>query len=189
MKRIIKYLLLVVFAFTTSILIYNHFQNVKVVDVDDDTLVLKEKKDSGVSVSIDYTFDKPNVILNPYGSSPLMALVTFRTKKLAAPKVTVQGKDGSNNLVHTFSPSKVHILPIYGLYPDYDNIITIEIEEEITKIHIKTDKLPDDFISTENSETSDSSIHFSTSLNDQYTVVYDNYGEVRFYINGSYKWD
>lgn len=185
MKRIIKYLLLIIFSFTVSILIYNHFESIKVVNEEADTLVLKEKKEKDFSISIDDTIDSPNVILDPYGSSPLMALIIFRTKELVSPKVTVMGKDGASDLVHTFSESKTHILPVYGLYPDYNNTIKIEIGEKIKKINIKTDKLPDDFIYG-NVEDSDRSFYFATSLDDKYTAVYDSNGEVRFYVNGNY---
>lgn len=187
MRYIVKYVFLIILSFAVSILIYNHFEKLDSVDIEDETLVLKEKKDNDFSVSFNYTIDNPNVVLNPYGSSPLMALIIFRTKEVVSPIVTIEGKDGARDLVHTFSASKTHILPVYGLYPDYDNVLRIEVGEKTKKINIKTDKLPDDFID-DGMVNSDNSFYFTTASNDNYTVAYDENGEIRFYINGTYRW-
>ena len=40
-----------------------------------------------------YTINKPNVILDPYKSSPLTALIMFETDNKVRPKITVVGKD------------------------------------------------------------------------------------------------
>ena len=184
MKYIAKYLFLIVFSFAASILIYSHFEKLQVADKDD-TLVLKEKKENNFSVGLDYTIDNPNVILNPYGSSPLMALVIFNTKEVTSPVVTIEGKNGSRDLVQTFAAAKTHILPVYGLYPDYDNVLIIEAAGKTKKVNIKTDKLPSDFYI--NDQTTDSSFYFVETTDGKYTAIRDDSGEVRFYINGNYR--
>ena len=37
-----------------------------------------------------------------------------------------KGKDENSTITNTFSPRKVHILPIYGLYADTDNEVIIK---------------------------------------------------------------
>ena len=73
-----------------------------------------------------YTLDNPNIILNPYGNSPLTALVLFETEQELDVKVTITGKDKLTTYTHTFSKAKEHYLPIYGLYADSNNKIIIE---------------------------------------------------------------
>ncbi len=76
-----------------------------------------------------YTIENPKVILNPYGNSPLTALIIFETSDLTSPTVTIKGKDKNTTITHTFTPSKIHILPIYGLYADTNNEISIKVNK------------------------------------------------------------
>ena len=97
-----------------------------------------------------YTIDNPNVILNPYGNSPLTALIAFETDKETDITVTIKGKDKLSTFEHTFASAKEHYLPIYGLYADYNNevILTYSVEDkkESKTVEIQTDKLPDNMI-------------------------------------------
>ena len=68
-----------------------------------------------------YSIDAPNVILNPYGNSPLTALILFETKEKVSPTITIKGKDELSTFTHTFKSSKKHYLKVYGLYADYEN--------------------------------------------------------------------
>ena len=97
-----------------------------------------------------YDINNPNVILNPYGNSPLTALVMFQTTDAVSPTVTIHGDDELTTFEHTFDAATNHYLPIYGLYADRDNLVTIEYEENDTKISkdltIKTGALPDNMV-------------------------------------------
>ena len=42
------------------------------------------------------------MILNPYGNSPLTALILFETEEKVTPKVTILGKDELSTFEHTF---------------------------------------------------------------------------------------
>ena len=53
----------------------------------------KEISQKQCKSNIDYTIDNPKIIVNPYGNSPLTALVIFKTKDLTSPTITVKGKD------------------------------------------------------------------------------------------------
>lgn len=188
-KLLLKYMFLIVLTFFVSILIYNYIESFKPIDNESDILKIQENKENKFLKNTSYTIDNPNIILNPYGDSPLSALVVFETNDLTTPTITLKGKNG-NDIVHTFTPSKLHILPIYGLYSDYENKVIIEASEKKKEITIKTDKLPSDFPIISEVNTDDIDDFFFTSFKDsKYTAAYDSYGEVRWYLDKDYNWD
>ena len=143
-----------------------------------------------------YTIDNPNVILNPYGNSPLTALVMFETEKRVSPTITINGKDSSSTFTHTFDKSKKHYLSVYGLYADYNNEIIIEYKDgdDIIKktVTIKTDKLPDNMIlptSVKADKTKlGNELYFYTPSSAGYTCAYDINGDVRWYLSNYALW-
>ena len=119
--------------------------------VENVTSLVDEQANKEADFKIDgYTIDSPNVIKNPYGKSPLTALVIFRTTNSVSPTVTIEGDDDLTTFTHTFDSSTDHYLPIYGLYADRDNKVTISYkdgDQSVTKdITITTDKLPDNMV-------------------------------------------
>ena len=193
MKKIIfKYVLLIVVTFAASIFIYEYIQKSTPVDTEYDILSHQKDLENQYLANTNYTLDNPNVLLNFYGNSPLTALVVFETKDLTSVTVTVKGKDGAADITHTFVPNKVHILPIYGLYPDYDNKVVITASGTSKEITIKTGALPDDFTKAtyvSDMELEDGEFYFTTPEDKGYTAAYDENGEVRWYLTGDYKWD
>jgi arylsulfate sulfotransferase len=92
----------------------------------------------------EYTAQNPLVKFNPYLINPCAAVVLFRTSIPEIITVTVKGKTMSADIAHTFPPASVHILPILGLYPEYNNTIDIHIYQGITvTIQIKTGSAED----------------------------------------------
>lgn len=128
-----------------------------------------------------YTIDNPNVIINPYGNSPLTAIVMFETNDYSEVSITIKSKNGNSDINYTFSNDKYHLIPIYGLYPDYDNTVIIRSEGIEYILNIRTDKLPDDFLFDE--ENSDSNFEF---YNVNYPYIIDSNNEVRWYLNSNY---
>ena len=80
-------------------------------------IALQSEKEKDFKID-GYTIDEPNVILNPYGNSPLTALIMFETDKEVEVTVTIKGDDKLSTFTHTFAKEKEHYLPIYGLYAD-----------------------------------------------------------------------
>ena len=188
-KRLLKYVILVFITFITSILIYNYVESFEPVHTDEDILVYQKNKEKEYLSNTNYSLDNPNVILNPYGNCPLSAIIVFQTKDLTTPSITIRGKNG-NDLSHTYTPSKVHILPIYGLYAGYDNKVLIEVSGRRKEIVIKTDDLPSDFPTSTLVSSNDTDDFYFTSFEDaSYTAAFDGYGDVRWYVTGDYKWD
>ena len=128
-----------------------------------------------------YTLDNPNVIINPYGNSPLTAIIMFTTDNYSEVSITVKSKNGNSDINHTFSKNKYHYIPIYGLYADYDNTVILRSEGKENIINIKTEKLPDDFLFSENNTNENFTFY---NVNYPYAVDSDN--EVRWYFNRKY---
>ncbi len=193
MKTKYKFIILIILACLSSIAIYYLVEKVKPVDEVKDLIEIQNKLEKNFLNDTDYSFEEPNVIINPYGVSPLTALIIFETKDLTTPTVTIHGKDENTTITNTFKPNKKHILPIYGLYPNYDNKVTITINGNENTINIKTDKLPEDFILPTKVEASKDSLnkelYFVTPSSKGYTAAYDINGDVRWYLTENFLWD
>lgn len=139
-----------------------------------------------------YTIENPNVIQNPYGNSPLTALVSFETEEKVSPKVIIKGEDELSTFEHTFEKGTSHTLPIYGLYADYDNEVTIVYGDTTKTIHIKTEKLPDNMVLptdvTASKEKLTNDLYFYTPSSIGYTCAYDVNGDVRWYLTNYALW-
>jgi len=193
MKNKFKFLILIVLACLSSIAIYYLVENVKPVYEEKGLVSIQYELEQNFLEDTNYTFEEPNIILNPYGTSPLTALVIFETKDLTTPTITVHGKDENTTITNTFKPAKKHILPIYGLYADYNNKITIRINDNQRSFHIQTEALPKDFILPTsvyaNKNELDNELYFVTPSSKGYTAAYDINGDVRWYLNENFLWD
>ena len=95
-----------------------------------------------------YTPDKMFIQANPYKTSPLTALVIFKTDTPAKVSYTVAGKTDNTAITNTVNKqTKNHRVNVVGLYADTDNKVTFKItkqngqvEEKV--INIKTEPLP-----------------------------------------------
>ena len=124
-----------------------------------------------------YDIGNPNIIVDPYGNSPLTALVMFTSDDYSEVSVTIKGKYG-NDINYTFSNDKYHLIPIYGLYADYNNTVIIRCEGSEKIINISTSSLPEDFLFSENMVSDNYSFY-----NNGYPYATDSYGDVRWYLN------
>lgn len=83
----------------------------------------------------EYTFENPFVILDPYNISPLTALVLFETEEPAMVSLSIENQtgfeeDGVTVAFDTEGYVTEHVVPVYGLFPDSENHITIMLEDE-----------------------------------------------------------
>ncbi len=138
-----------------------------------------------------YTLENPLVKYNLYLINPLSAVVCFKTEETVAVTVRVYGKERpQGDMYHTFKPAKEHVLPIVGLYSNYENQVEIELYRgDKNVITIKT---PDVFAD----EEGDPMIAMHTTpeyLQDQVIMVspagedltsaFDYRGDCRFHMN------
>ncbi len=164
--------LLVVFSTIGTLLITNGRE------VESEVDILSYQHNLGDNYSCyGYTIDNPKTILNPYGISPLTAIIMFETEDYLDIKVTIFSKD-NNNLTYTSQKSKCHYLPIYGLYPDYENKIKLEYNNKEYIINITTGSLPEDLTILEYQKVTND-LYFETNSN--YLYAYDRNNDIRWY--------
>ena len=154
--------------------------NTKIKEVDD--IITNQEKKEKYLTHYNYTLDEPNIILNPYGNSPLTALIIFETKQEEEVHLTVKGKDNNSTYNNKFTKTKEHYIPIYGLYPNYNNEIIISCGDKTKTYKIKTNPLPNDLI-IEKKENQTNKLSF---INNNYPYAIDNNNEVRWYLNKKY---
>lgn len=159
-------------------------------------MVLEQEEKEKEFQTDGYTLEDANVILNPYGNSPLTALILFETEEEVSPTVTIVGEDELTTFTHTFEEDTKHYLPIYGLYPDKENEVVISFEEngeqQEKTVHIQTEALPDDFILptevTADKDQLSNDLYFYTPSSSGYTCAYDVNGDVRWYFTNYALW-
>ena len=178
----------------TSLLVFFNYKATSTTSVNlVNSLVTNQKRTESEFDIEGYTIDNPNVIKDPYKASPLTALVLFETDSAETVTVTIEGKDALTTYTNTFDATKQHYVPIYGLYPNYNNTVILKVGNKTKKINIKTDKLLDDFI-LPTSVTADKSslnndLYFYTPSSKGYTCAYDVNGDVRWYLSNYALWD
>ena len=192
-KNIVDVVVVTLLIMLNVFLLYIDNKNANTKKVKEVSSLIEQQEKLQNKFKIDgYTFENPNVILNPYGTSPLTALVLFKTEKMEEVKVTIEGKDENTTFTHSFSKAKEHYLPIYGLYADTQNKVIIEIGEEKKELTIKTDKLPDNMVLPESvnavKDKLGNELYFYTPSSVGYTCAYDVNGDVRWYLTNYALW-
>ena len=152
-----------------------------------ESTLIKQQK---IEDKIDFysgTLDNPNIILNPYGNSPLTALITFRTNELVNVEVVIKGKNEDSNIYYRESvKSCIHIIPIYGLYPNYENTIILETPSKSKEVKIKTDEITTDILSTYSIDKSNELTLLSV---DKGIIGIDKNNDIRYFLEGGYTKD
>lgn len=181
MKKIYIFsILFLIFIISITVIGSSMVTGSKKVYEEKDILVMQGNREVYFNV-YGYSIDNPNVIINPYGNSPLTATVMFETDKYSEASITIKGKNGASDINYVFEKDKYHLIPIYGLYADYENVVVIRSEGKENVINIKTDKLPEDFEFVENNSNGNFMFY-----NSNYPYAIDSAGNVRWYLNRNY---
>ncbi len=145
----------------------------------------------------DYTKDEPYFVLNPYKMSPLSGLLMFETETETSFKIVVVGKTADANIEFTTESTKDHYIPVYGLYPEYLNMIELyeisgDIETLVSTTVIYTPGLPKEItfptvIETTHEYFGDDLMMLMPALG-SYPVAYDYNGDVRWYLSSKLTW-
>lgn len=174
-----SFFLVLIFASTIGYKVVS--ANTKIDEVDD-IITYQESKEEYLT-HYHYTLDNPNIVLNPYGISPLTALIIFETSDEEEVTITIMGHDENSTYTNKFKKTKKHYIPVFGLYPNYDNEIIIKCGNITKKYNIKTEKLPEDF-QKENKQNNTNNLYFVTT--NKYPYAIDNNNEVRWYLTNNY---
>ncbi len=71
-------------------------------------------------------YDNPLIVVDPYEVSPLTAVVVFNTETDSNISIHIEGDTALADVDFTFDGYGTdHIVPVYGLYADRDNEVTI----------------------------------------------------------------
>jgi arylsulfate sulfotransferase len=130
--------------------------------------------------------------LNPHGIAPLAAVMTITTRNAATIEWTLEGKDGHPSDIRRTSSACAlhHELEILGLYPDYENRITIRAinggrPTANTVLTVRTAPLPAGIPSFRvNKPYADATAAFFLAdlLPPSVPFIVDRYGNVRWYL-------
>lgn len=136
----------------------------------------------------DYTLENPLVKYNPYFINPLSAVVLFKTEEETAVTLTVLGKEKEGNIYHTFPKAKTHVLPVIGLYNNYQNQVELyPYRGQASVITIVTPDAFDGAAVCHSMETTpeymQDQIIFVTPAGDDLAVGFDYAGEARWHLN------
>lgn len=142
-----------------------------------------------------HTISNPFVVVNPYQISPLSALIMFDTDTSEQYVLKIKGKTAEADLEYKTTLTTFHTIPVYGLYPDYVNVIELyeydsDLDEKgviVATFTIKTDPLQEGAFEPTEIQTT-----FSYFGNDwmllmpatsNLPVAVDAFGDVRWYLN------
>ncbi len=93
-----------------------------------------------------FTFEEPEVILDPYQASPLSAVVVFHTDEAVGGTVTVKGKAEKDNISGAIEPATDHLVPVYGLYNGDTTEVELALDDgRATTLEITTEAQKLDF--------------------------------------------
>lgn len=135
-----------------------------------------------------YTLQNPLVKYNPYFISPLSAVVLFCTEEEVAVTLTVRGKESYGDISHTFPKAKTHVLPVLGLYNDYENQVELyPYHGEATVITIRTPDVFDGKSVCYSMKTTPQylmdQIIFLSPAEEDLAVGFDYAGDARWHLN------
>ena len=78
-----------------------------------------------------YSLEEPFLKVNPYGKTPLSALLKFPTDEETKISIRIKGKDGAPDIVHEFDGfKKEHNIPLLGLFPNHNNKVVIRAKNK-----------------------------------------------------------
>lgn len=141
---------------------------------------------------LEYSWRQPYIKLNPYGVTPLSALIKFETDNPVKVTLVIKGKKGEEDLIKEYKEYRTeHEYSILGLYPKYENQIILKIEDKIGNIKEKKFKLKTEalsYIKTPNyiviSKKDKQNKFYYTTGNGTY--IYDEYGNIRYYLSSEF---
>jgi len=136
-----------------------------------------------------HKLEDAQVYVNPYGSSPLSALITFYTESEESVEVIIKGKNNNDLKLNYDEKTNYHYVPVFGLYADYENSITIKVSDGNSEtVKIKTDAIDDRKLlaSEQYSDEIKDDIYLITSPLSMSSYAFDAYGNIRWYVDSYY---
>lgn len=187
MKKKLYYVYLLIVILLALILTGFLFCRKKILSPYDNIFEMQEEMDKKIEKYLDdkkYTIDNPKILLNPYYISPLTALIIFNTEESLPVDVYVNDK-----YMTSVDASNKHSIPIYGMYDNYNNKITLKLNNIEKIFNIKTDKYDSDEVNVEKISKEFSNNYFFISPNFVDDLIIDGNGKVIWYLNQNFGGD
>lgn len=156
-------------------------------------LAIQKTVDEELRAELDtgsYSLEEPLVILDPYGDSPLTAVVLFETVYPSRISVSIHGVDATRDVDFAFDEyRKKHLIPVYGLYAESENEVVVYATDQKggvrrSSLKIQTEKLHPGLenvcVDILKSDTAQSEPGF--------TFLYANTPKFAFDANGDIRW-
>ena len=135
------------------------------------------------------TMKEPMVIVNPYGTSPLSAIIVFNTPEETNITANLLSNSGNSLLTFKSENKTEHIIPVYGLYMGRDNKIELKdsngnTEEVIIPIE-KKEYHPGVFADAKVNDNTlgDDDFIFLYSKESRMPLAYDQAGDLRWFLD------
>ncbi len=155
------------------------------------------KRQEGIDYSINaeinsglYGFDSPLIITDPYGISPLTALIGFMTVEPVRISIHVEGVNELSDISYNLQNfNTIHHIPIYGLYENRVNSVTLTATNEagivvnVAEHQISTEALGVPYNNIIIKTQSNNSSAYAEGLN--FTTQYI---KSAFDLNGDFRW-
>jgi len=139
-----------------------------------------------------YSWENPLVVLDPYGVSPLSALIFFSSEQPIRVSLQLPGKNGGQDVVFSSNAfSEEHLLPVFGLFPGETNHLLLQGisqsgEKWEKEIQIPTEslsgKLENLLLSVSQGDPSRIQEGFNFLFEDDPKVAFDENGEIRWVL-------
>ena len=163
----------------------------------------KDKNVTQPIVPIDFDIPQDSVKVDPYGYTPLSAMVNFTSEKAGNTVIIVKGKHGAaSDIVHLFNDAGTyHSVPVIGMYANSANTVLFRIVNsngdtlEKSTVVINTGSLPNNMPTTIATKDFDASAvepgltlvsSLSTfGITGEPSIPYflDDWGDVRWVLN------
>lgn len=139
------------------------------------------------------SFEQPLVILDPYGDSPLTAVILFETERASRIAVEVEGVTDACSVSFVFDDYRTkHLLPVYGLYADRENRVVLSATDQDgmtrrSSLKIQTDVLPPELkevvVDILKSDTTQSQPGFTFMHASNPKFAFDSEGDIRWFLS------
>lgn len=144
-----------------------------------------------------YGWDAPLTVVNPYGMSPLTAVVLFQTEEPCKVRMTVEGHSDATDVTGDVTDvTTMHRVPVVGLYAGEMNNVTLTLLDANDTVlaeqvlQVQTDVLPKKLVGAVTVEQSNAASCYGmlevSGFGTKTPFAFDTLGEVRWYLTGSY---
>lgn len=134
-----------------------------------------------------YSLNNPYVMVNPYGISPLTAIIIFNTMNKESVSLYINDVKVAED-----KESIMHIIPVIGLYNNSNNVITLESSSgEKSTTNISTESLNDfvnDFDLEEIKDRNKYSVILMGNVNSNKSIIrgFDGNNNLNYYLDFDY---